>query len=189
MKKLIKKENAIEKAKAKEQTVAADSAMNTTVPKWQPTGAVTTGGFSYPTYTTTGYVAPTVTTAATTATTYTLPYTFNINSGTFGYSSPYIFTLTNRKGETVFSVDNDGKIIWQSTIESDVKEAAENFSSYIGLEVEKKAGIYDTTKRKIRDSIFNDLIKIAVEKGSLNADDLTYLLEASKMLEKLKGDQ
>jgi len=50
-----------------------------------------------------------------------------------------------------------------------------------------QAGITHGVKLRMRDSVFADLIEIAKEKGSLTADDLTYLLEASKIVEKLKG--
>jgi len=49
------------------------------------------------------------------------------------------------------------------------------------------AGISDRVKYDARDSVFTELINIAKEKGPLSADDLTYFLEASKIMEKLKG--
>jgi hypothetical protein len=79
----------------------------------------------------------------------------------------------------------DGSVTWPNGIEID--EAAEAFGKSLQLGAEMRAGINKSVKLKMRDSVFEDLISIAKEKGSLTAEDLTYLLEASKIVEKLKG--
>ena len=88
-------------------------------------------------------------------------------------------------GSEIVRLNRDGTITWANGI--DVDEAADAFGRAIALGAEMQAGITQGTKRRMRDSIFADLIDIAKEKGSLTADDLTYLLEASKIMEKLKG--
>jgi hypothetical protein len=79
----------------------------------------------------------------------------------------------------------DGSVEWANGIKID--EAAEAFARSLTLGAEQKAGLTRRVKLEMRDSVFNDLIHIAKEKGSLTAEDLTYLLEASKIVEKLKG--
>jgi hypothetical protein len=88
-------------------------------------------------------------------------------------------------GSEIVRLNRDGTITWANGI--DVDEAADAFGRAIALGAEMQAGITEGTKRRMRDSVFADLIDIAKEKGSLTADDLTYLLEASKIMEKLKG--
>lgn len=105
--------------------------------------------------------------------------------GSYGYiQSDKVITLANG-GKELVSLDKNGKVTWANDIELD--EAAEAFEKLLVISAELKAGISQTVKLKMRDSIFESLIGIAKEKGSLTADDLTYLLEASKIVEKLKG--
>jgi hypothetical protein len=42
-------------------------------------------------------------------------------------------------------------------------------------------------KQRMRDAVFEELIDMAKSKGSLTADDLTYLQQAAKIMDKLKG--
>lgn len=79
----------------------------------------------------------------------------------------------------------DGSVEWRDDI--DIDAAAEAFSRSLILGAEQSAGITQRVKLEMRDSVFKDIINIAREKGSLTAEDLTYLLEASKIVEKLKG--
>jgi hypothetical protein len=79
----------------------------------------------------------------------------------------------------------DGSVTWANGI--DIDAAAEAFGKSLHMSAEIQAGISKAVKLKMRDSVFEDLINIAKEKGSLTAEDLTYLLEASKIVEKLKG--
>ena len=96
----------------------------------------------------------------------------------------HIIQFSN-SGSEIVRLNIDGTVTWAKGI--DIDTAAEAFSKSLELGVEVKAGISRSVKLKMRDSVFDDLINIAKEKGSLTAEDLTYLLEASKIVEKLKG--
>lgn len=85
----------------------------------------------------------------------------------------------------IVRLNKDGSVSWSDEIAIDA--AAEAFSKTLMLGAEMAAGITQSVKYRMRDSVFEDIINIAREKGSLTADDLTYLLEASKIVEKLKG--
>lgn len=100
------------------------------------------------------------------------------------YKPSHVFQLSNSSKEIV-RMDLDGSIIWANDINID--EASEAFAKSMRLGAELCAGITKNVKLSMRDSVFSDLISIAKDKGSLTAEDLTYLLEASKIIEKLKG--
>lgn len=105
--------------------------------------------------------------------------------GTFAYTPPPNILSLQLQGKEIVKLNTDGSVVWANGINID--EAAEAFARSLSLSAELMSGITKTTKRKMRDSVFEDLIKIAEEKGSLTAEDLTYLLQASKIVEKLKG--
>lgn len=112
-----------------------------------------------------------------------------ISSGTWATAStPYVrpgaFSISDA-GKEIVTLNKDGSVIWNEDI--DIDKAAEAFSKSLVLGAELAAGITKTVKLKMRDSVFEDLIKIAEDKGSLTAEDLTYLLSASKIVEKLQG--
>lgn len=113
-----------------------------------------------------------------------------LNSGMGGQfaMTPPAHIITFSKPSTnqeIVKLNLDGSVTWANGI--DVDAAAEAFGQSLQLSAEMKAGISKSVKLKMRDSVFEDLINIAKEKGSLTAEDLTYLLEASKIVEKLKG--
>jgi len=116
-------------------------------------------------------------------------YYGGINMGGVAMQAPpptHIVKYNNpTTGKEIVRVTNEGKVVWDNEI--DVDEAAEAFSKSIAMGVELKAGITEKVKRDMRDSVFEDIIEIAKQKGSLNAEDLTYLLQAAKIMEKLKG--
>lgn len=106
--------------------------------------------------------------------------------GSFNYTPPsYVVQFNNNNSQEIVRLNNDGTVQWNKGIEID--EAAEAFSKSLTLGAEMHIGISKRVKQNMRDSVFEDLISIAKEKGSLSAEDLTYLLEASKIIEKLKG--
>ena len=125
----------------------------------------------------------------------TSPYYSAITSGTATYTSanyisnsaltaiPLVVYDTNNK--EIVRLNRDGTVVWDRDIDED--EAAKAFSRSLTLATELQAGITQRVKLDMRDSVFNDLIEIAKSKGPLSADDLTYLLAASKIVEKLKG--
>lgn len=105
-------------------------------------------------------------------------YTFNTNV------PPPVLTYYNN-GKEIVRLNNDGTVEWPNGI--DISEGAEAFGKAMELGAELKAGITHGVKTRMRDDIFETLINIAKEKGSLTADDLTYFYESSKIIEKLKG--
>jgi hypothetical protein len=119
----------------------------------------------------------------------------SVIAGGAGGMGGSIFTMTPPTNIVTFSkpstnqeivkLNVDGSVTWANGI--DVDAAAEAFGQSLQIGAELRAGITKTVKLKMRDSVFEDLINIAKEKGSLTAEDLTYLLEASKIVEKLKG--
>jgi hypothetical protein len=105
-------------------------------------------------------------------------------TSTFTNQSASVITLTNN-GQEIVRLNQDGTVIWAKGI--DIDEAAIAFEKALIYSAELKAGITQTVKFSMRDSVFESLISIAKEKGPLSVEDLTYLLEASKIIEKLKG--
>ena len=100
--------------------------------------------------------------------------------------SSNVLTIRN-SGKEVVRLTTDGSVIWNDEIKID--EAAEALSKSLTMSAEIAAGITTQVKFKIRDNIFNDLISIAKNKGPLTSEDLTYLLGASKIVEKLKDEK
>lgn len=80
---------------------------------------------------------------------------------------------------------NDGSVKWPNGINVDA--ASDAFANSIEVAVSKQAGITEGVSQRLRDSIFEDIISIAKEKGPLSSDDLTFMLQSSKIMEKLKG--
>lgn len=112
-------------------------------------------------------------------------YSHSFTVGTNLHNSASVVTFYKIGGGEIVRLNQDGTITWASDI--DVDEAAEAFGRAVSLGAEMQTGITQGVKQRMRDSVFNDLINIAKEKGSLTAEDLTFLLEASKIVEKLRG--
>lgn len=104
--------------------------------------------------------------------------------GTSGFDG-HIMRINDADGKELVKLMNDGTVKW--TDEDNVDEAAKSFARMLKLGVEASAKITNKVKLDMRDSVFNDIIEIAKMKGALTAEDLTHLLEASKIVEKLKG--
>lgn len=104
-----------------------------------------------------------------------------------GMYDKFVFRINDSKGAEIVSMMNDGSIIWSDTV--DINEAAVAMTTVFSLSAEKAVGITNNIKLKMRDSVFQDIINIAKEKGPLSAEELTYLLEASKIVEKLKAKE
>lgn len=102
----------------------------------------------------------------------------------FPYKDPNIMSLSSQ-GKEIVKLTHEGEVIWANDI--NVDEAAEAFSKSISLGAELCASVTKNVKSKIRDSVFEEIIEIAKTKGSLTVDELTLMLEASKIMEKLKG--
>jgi hypothetical protein len=114
---------------------------------------------------------------------YTLSPSWNTMYMSLTATDKYI-EIQDANSQPIVTLYSDGAVIWTDSIKID--EAAESFARSLYLGAELKSGIIETSKRKMRDSVFEDLISIAREKGSLTAEDLTYMLAASKIVEKLK---
>ena len=117
----------------------------------------------------------------------------NLTLGTTNSSKMIISTKGNsiieihdKNGDEIVKLNVDGTVKWDDRIKVD--QAAEAFSQVLTLSAELQSGITQNVKIKMRDSVFEDLIGIAKEKGPLSAEDLTYLLQASKIVEKLKSE-
>ena len=160
-----------------------------------PSTVITTGsigssiiptGVTYGAYNTSPYTINTANVSATTqhnvmgSNIYSSGYTIG---ATTSPSSIVAFNSANN-GEIV-RLNCDGTVTWANGYNID--EASEAFAKVISIGAELSVGITQSVKQKMRDSVFNDLIDIAKEKGSLSVEDLTYLLTASKIVEKLKG--
>lgn len=87
----------------------------------------------------------------------------------------------------IVKINRDGSVSWKDGIKID--EAAEALTRSLSLGIERVAGVTQKVKSDMRDSIFNDLILITEKKGSLTVEDLTLILESSKIMEKLKGNR
>jgi len=135
-----------------------------------------------------GYVTVGANTAAVNTTSWLTANTVmgGLSNAQFAKPAPTnIFTLSKSANQEIVRLNLDGSVSWGNGI--DIDAAAEAFGEALQMGAELKAGISKAIKLRMRDSVFEDLINIAREKGSLTADDLTYLLEASKIVEKLKG--
>jgi hypothetical protein len=134
-----------------------------------------------------------VSTGTTIATSY-LPVAGSTMGVIGGYGGGYYAAQSNPiplalsvMGKEIVRINLDGSITWPNGI--DEEEGAKAFSQSVMVGAEMAAGINQKVKLAMRDSVFEDLIEIAKEKGSLTAEDLTFLLQASKIVEKLKGSK
>jgi hypothetical protein len=93
--------------------------------------------------------------------------------------------IYNKDGSTLLTVDYDGKVTWHDGIQID--EAAEAFSQVIWLSAEQSSRVTSAVKRKIRDTIFEELLEIAKEHGTLTPEDVEYTYKCCKIMDKLNG--
>lgn len=91
--------------------------------------------------------------------------------------------IISSPSEEIVRMETDGKVIWADGINIDA--AAEGFAKSLSLGVEIIAGITSRVKREIRDSVFEELISIAKEKGTLTVGDIEYALRCCKIMDKL----
>lgn len=122
-------------------------------------------------------------------------YTTGLSNGLYssGFTTntsvpSYLVAFYDHNGAEILRVEPDGTVIWKNGVsEEAISEAQNALSRSINLTLESKAGIVEGTKRKIRDQVFEEIIEFAKQRGALTADDLTFMLESSKIIEKLKG--
>lgn len=114
------------------------------------------------------------------------PWISNTNFSPYIQTQPtHIISVKSSAGQPVVTLNQDGTVTWAAGVE--VNEAAEMFSQMLTLSVESKASITARVKRDIRDQVFEEIIEISKLSGSLTTDELTYMLESSKIIEKLKN--
>jgi hypothetical protein len=111
--------------------------------------------------------------------------TGNITSATNYHSSA--ISISSNTGKEIVRLNRDGTVTWNDEI--DVDEAAKAFALSISLGAEMVAGITYAVKQRMRDAVFDELIEMVKDKGTLNVDDLTYLHKAAKIMDKLKGKE
>lgn len=98
---------------------------------------------------------------------------------------PTCITLHGPTNAEIVRLNNDGTVTWANGI--DVDEAASAFARSLSQGGELAAGITYAVKQRMRDKVFEEMIEMAKDKGSITADDLTYLHQAAKIMDKLKG--
>ncbi len=103
-------------------------------------------------------------------------YTTNVGAG--GHISA---SFAPQKSSNVIPIS----VYWSKDI--DIDEAATAFGKSIQLGAEISVGITYGVKQRMRDVVFEEIISMAQEKGSITAEELTYLHKAAKIIDKLKG--
>lgn len=102
-------------------------------------------------------------------------------------NSDNILTIFGNNNVEIVRISNDGAVIWKNTPDHNaISEAAEAFSQVLSFSVEKRLNIMGAIKSKMRDTVFKEIIDIAKINGVLTADELTFMYESSKIMEKLK---
>jgi hypothetical protein len=96
-----------------------------------------------------------------------------------------VITYVGKNNQEIVRLTTDGEVIWQNGI--DIDAAAEALSKSLVLSSEMMIGITKSVKRKMRHTAIEELIESAKEKGFLTVEELTFMLESSKILDKLKG--
>ncbi len=94
-------------------------------------------------------------------------------------------SVYDKDGKEIVRLEPDGTVVWSKDI--DIDEAAAAFGKSIQLGAEISAGITYGVKQRMRDVVFEEIISMAQEKGSITAEELTYLHKAAKIIDKLKG--
>lgn len=109
---------------------------------------------------------------------------FNITNQ---YNQPSAISVQSSAGKELVRLNRDGTVTWSE--DATVDEAAESFGRVLQIGVELSAGITYAVKQRMRDTVFEEMISLAKEKGSLTVEDLTYLHTAAKIMDKLKGKE
>jgi len=118
------------------------------------------------------------------------------SSGQYIYTNPQwvipntqsfssVITISGPNSNEIVRLNRDGTVVWANGIH--VNEAAAAFGKTLSIGGELAAGITDAVKRRMRDAVFEEIISIAKEKGSLTEEDLTYFWQSAKIVDKLKG--
>lgn len=111
---------------------------------------------------------------------YSSSYISNIKS-----VSPNLISISRPDGSEIVHIDENGKVVWKDGINIDAAADAISRSLYVGAE--RAAKITNNVKQRIRDTVFEEMIYIAKNRGSLSVDELTLMWESAKIMDKLKG--
>ena len=95
-----------------------------------------------------------------------------------------LLVIRNYTNDVLVTLYPDGRVEWADNIEID--EAAAKFSAMLNISPDIIANIKYENKKKIRDSIFEDMIELAKDKN-LTVEDLTCMWHTAKMMDKLRG--
>jgi hypothetical protein len=87
--------------------------------------------------------------------------------------------------DVMVKVMSDGRIEWNQNYTVD--DAARQFSQMLQMSTELACGITTKVKCEIRDSIFEEIIYICDKRGTITADDLRFMHESCKIVDKLKA--
>lgn len=108
------------------------------------------------------------------------------SSASYVVGSNDILTIYSQSGKKLMSMSTDGSVEWDDSVEK--TEAVNTLGTLLQLSAEQKSGISQAVRHRMRDVFFAELISIAKENGPLSSDDLTKMLEASKIVERMKGE-
>lgn len=111
----------------------------------------------------------------------------NGTSAQWATTKPFTLVINGPDNKEIVRLNGDGTVTWADTIEIDA--AVDAFGRALSIGVEHAAGLTYAVKQRMRDTVFEEMISMAREKGSLTADDLTYLHQAAKIMDKLKGKE
>ncbi len=94
-------------------------------------------------------------------------------------------TVQSRKGVPIVRIDPFGEVIWDA--QPNETEAAEALRRSFRISTEMAAGVTETTKMNIRNSVFEEILSVVQKHGTINEEQLTFLWEGAKIMDKLKG--
>ena len=109
------------------------------------------------------------------------------NGWTWATTPPSLTPLRihGKDNNEIVRLNEDGTVVWGDGIKVD--EAVEAFGEVLKLNLENNSGLTHAVKQRMRDTVFEEIISMARDKGSLTVDDLTYLHQAAKIMDKLKA--
>jgi len=97
-----------------------------------------------------------------------------------------LMVIIDSNNKDVVTLNDDGSVTWNNP-DADKNEVSKAFADVLMLSSEQKANINRRVKEMMRDVMFQEMISLAEEKGTLTATELTYLWKSAKIMDKLKG--
>lgn len=146
-------------------------------------GATVTSGSTWPTVSSSYLIS-----SATPAFTWNMPASgssYNYSTSTLGTVQvvPSV-TFSDSNNTEYLRITSDGKCIWREDLSND--EAAKRFSDIFQLSKELNAGITKEVKETIRDHVFEEIILACEKRGSMTVEDLRFMYESVKIMDRLK---